>query len=270
MDKAADLITPELRATYERDGAVLIKGAYGNDWIEMLRQGHARVRDNPSSPVRVQRSDDGGGLTLTAQFCFRNEPEMHKFTYDSSIAAVAAKLMGSKSATIIFDQMYSKTAGTVLPTFWHHDATVSPFKGRQRCILWLSLDHVPKKYSLEMVRGSHLWGVPFEMHRPEYDDQNKGVVYHKVPPIAENRDSFDIISWEVEPGDIVALNMATLHAAQGGDQVKDQRRAYSTRWAGDDAYYTNDFVRYFHTEEYPGFREGQKVAELDLPHLWPR
>ena len=90
IDNVADLITPEIRTAYERDGAVLIKGAFGMKWIEMLREGHARVRDNPSSPVRVQRSDDGDGVTLTAQFCFRNEPEMRKFTYESPIAAIAA------------------------------------------------------------------------------------------------------------------------------------------------------------------------------------
>src|SRR5438876_212347 len=82
------------------------------------------------------------------------------------------------------------------------------------------------------------WVVPFEIDRPAFREANKDIAFFPVPDIAAHRDSFDIVGWAVEPGDVVAFNLATLHGARGGRDVSFRRRTLSTRWAGDDVRYT--------------------------------
>jgi ectoine hydroxylase-related dioxygenase (phytanoyl-CoA dioxygenase family) len=53
----------------------------------------------------------------------------------------------------------------------------------------------------------------------------------EVPDVESDRDAHTILGWELEPGDVVAFNMLTLHAAGGS---RNRRRAFSVRLVGDD------------------------------------
>ena len=46
--------------------------------------------------------------------------------------------------------------------------------------------------------------------------------------------TYDITSWSLEPGDLIAFNFATVHGAPGNSS-KNRRRAFSARFTGDDA-----------------------------------
>ena len=51
-----------------------------------------------------------------------------------------------------------------------------------------------------------------------------------VPDVDADREAFDVVGWPLEPGDAVAFNMLTLHAAAGS---ANRRRAFSLRVLGD-------------------------------------
>jgi ectoine hydroxylase-related dioxygenase (phytanoyl-CoA dioxygenase family) len=55
--------------------------------------------------------------------------------------------------------------------------------------------------------------------------------FAEVPDIDGDRSAHTILGWELEPGDAVAFNMLTLHAAAGS---RNRRRAFSVRLVGDD------------------------------------
>ena len=55
-----------------------------------------------------------------------------------------------------------------------------------------------------------------------------------VPDIDNMRDQFNIIGWEMEPGDAVAFHFRTLHGAPANSS-NSRRRVISIRWVGDDA-----------------------------------
>jgi len=57
-----------------------------------------------------------------------------------------------------------------------------------------------------------------------------------VPDIDSDPDSYQVLEWEMEPGDAVAFNYKILHGARGNDS-KTRRRAFSLRLFGDDARY---------------------------------
>jgi ectoine hydroxylase-related dioxygenase (phytanoyl-CoA dioxygenase family) len=110
------------------------------------------------------------------------------------------------------------------------------------------------------------------MPRSFFDDRalvfDEGT-FGEVPDVEADRDAFEILGWELEPGDAVAFNMLTLHAAAGS---RNRRRAFSVRLVGDDVRLA---VRPHATS--PTFPElegalsaGDALEHPLFPQLWPR
>ena len=56
----------------------------------------------------------------------------------------------------------------------------------------------------------------------------------KIPNIEENRKKYNLLSWKLNIGDVIAFNFSTVHGAPGNSS-KNRRRAFSVRFVGDDA-----------------------------------
>jgi len=256
-------------ATFERDGVVLLRRALDARWVELAARAIDRVRTEDAELVLSRRTPEGDGETWNRYELWKTDADFRRFAFESPIARMAARLMRSETATLTFDQVFVKEPGTVIPTVWHHDITVIPMRGRQHCAMWASFEPVPRELSIEFVRGSHRWGVPFEIDRPAFREANKDIAFFPVPDIAAHRDSFDIVGWAVEPGDVVAFNLATLHGARGGRDVTFRRRSLSTRWAGDDVRYTGRAVKFHFSREWRGLAPGDRLVSPDTPQVWP-
>src|SRR4029450_537217 len=77
-------------------------------------------------------------------------------------------------------------------------------------------DPVARESTVEFVAGSHRG--PWLMPRTFMDDQAKWFPegsLEEPPDIEADRDAFEILAWELEPGDAVFFHMLTLHAAGG-------------------------------------------------------
>jgi len=64
-----------------------------------------------------------------------------------------------------------------------------------------------------------------------------GLLYtkiEKIPDISSNIKDYDILSWELNPGDLIAFNFSIIHGAPGNLSL-NRRRAFSVRFIGDDA-----------------------------------
>ncbi len=77
---------------------------------------------------------------------------------------------------------------------------------------------------------SRTWYMPrgFFDDRPMVFEEG---TFADVPDVEADRGAHTILGWELEPGDAVAFNMLTLHAAGG---ARHRRRAFSVRIVGDD------------------------------------
>jgi len=142
--------------------------------------------------------------------------------------------MGSTSARLYHDHMLVKEPGTRQPTPWHQDQPYYNIEGRMNCSLWIPVDPVARRSTLEFVEGSHLG--PWLMPRTFMDNQAKWFPEGSLadlPDIEARRDQYNILGWEVEPGDVVCFHMLTLHAAGGVDGSR-RRRVFSVRFLGDD------------------------------------
>lgn len=80
-----------------------------------------------------------------------------------------------------------------------------------------------------------------------YGDAFADPTLPRLPDIEAFRDSFDIIGWDYEPGDVLLFHGNIVHSARGGVPSPTPRRAHATMWAGND-------VRYLH-------RRGQVIPD---------
>ena len=160
-----------------------------------------------------------------------------------------------------------KEPGTREISPWHQDQPYYCVDGEKVGSVWLPLDPVPRSVCPEYVAGSHRWGKMFTPrkfmdHRP-YDGSFEA--FEPVPDIEAHRNEYEILSWELEPGDAIAFHMKTVHGAPGTEELETIRRAFATRWLGDDAVFAE---RPF--EASPPFPELKLEAGAPMEHdLFP-
>jgi ectoine hydroxylase-related dioxygenase (phytanoyl-CoA dioxygenase family) len=92
--------------------------------------------------------------------------------------------------------------------------------------------------------------------------------FEPVPDIDAQRSDCEILSWDLAPGDCIVFHMKTLHGAPGTAEHPFRRRAFSTRWLGDDAVFA---TRPFPTSPpFPDLtlKRGEPMEHELFPVVW--
>jgi ectoine hydroxylase-related dioxygenase (phytanoyl-CoA dioxygenase family) len=116
--------------------------------------------------------------------------------------------------------------------------------------VWLSCDASPRDLTVQVVRGSHRWNVVYntataQSTRVVTTAEGREFTFEGIgndalpsaPDVARYRDSFEILSWDVEPGDAVVFNGNVLHGADGRLNHPTTRRAFTSMWGGPELRY---------------------------------
>jgi len=237
----AVVVTDEEIEAFQRDGAVCLRGVIGMDWIERLREGVEHTLANPSPRGRLWNRDEQGRESRYDSQVWRTRPEYAEFVFDSPLAEIAGRLMKSSKANFFFDAMFSRAPGTQFRTPFHQDEPYWSVEGFQTCSSWMPLVPVKKESALEMVRGSHLWNQNFEQTNfaDLTGDERDQVAFSDedtvpFPDIEAERDRHEILSWDMEPGDVVCFNGRTIHGGSGLLAEDADLQVFNTKWAGDD------------------------------------
>ena len=235
-------VDPAIIRQYREEGAVCIRNVFSERWVESLKEGVANSLQSPSLNARHYNAEHGVGLYLTDAAVWRDIPQYREFVLDSGAGAIAAQLMGSRKVNIFCDDMFFKDANTPQPTPWHHDMPYFPVEGDQVCSIWLALDELPKEDSVEYIAGSHRWGKQFRP-RSFFDPNQKdhegcfpSAVLEPMPDFERQRAELPLRSWAMSPGDVQVFHGYTVHGA-AGNSTNHCRRAFITRWCGDDVVY---------------------------------
>lgn len=249
------LENPDIAERFTADGAVCMRQAFGAEWIALAREGIERNIANPS-PFFRSLADAGGGF-LSDMWSRRFIPELDRFCLESPAAGLAARALRSDRVRLAQDVWFLKRPGSTERTPWHHDAVISgPF-----CSIWVALDPTPRAAALEFVRGSHRWGKvlmpksffdarrakaeggaasPSAADRFYADFHGDGASradaeeFGEVPDIEADRGAYDIIGWDMAPGDCVLFDTRAVHGAPGNSSRHTIRR-FVTRWVTDAA-----------------------------------
>ncbi|MSO96537.1 MAG: phytanoyl-CoA dioxygenase [Thermoleophilia bacterium] len=257
---------------FRRDGAVCVRGAFSSGDLAQVEQA---IEQNLASPgeraLIASRPDDPG--RFFEDFCnWQRLPQIEAIVRTSPASAIAGELMGAQRVRFYHDHVLVKEPGTVQRTPWHQDQPYYNVNGAQTCSVWLPVDPVPRVSTLEFVAGSHLG--PWLMPRTFMDNQAKWFpdgALDELPDIENDRSGFEIIGWELDPGDAVFFNMLTLHCA-GGVEGPQRRRALSLRFLGDDV--THAPRAWTTSPDFPGLSEeleaGAPLEHPLFPVVWER
>jgi ectoine hydroxylase-related dioxygenase (phytanoyl-CoA dioxygenase family) len=213
-----------------RDGVVHLPGALSPDAVATLEAAFGWSVEHPSpAAVRFYPDEsatffeDTGGNHLEA-------------ARSTGIVEIVRDLWGVDDVWYFGEQLFLKEGGSSRRTPWHQDTSYLRILGTQMIAVWVTLDPLPREHALEFVRGSHLGtlfnGSAFAAHddtAPLY----KQSLLPRLPDIQAERDSFDIVSWPIEPGDLVVFHLGILHGGAGTEPGL-RRRTLSLRFLGPD------------------------------------
>jgi len=225
-----DLSTAEVEA-FQRDGVVCVRGVFPLRWIERVAEAVERTIRAPTAIGALQSRP---GFTNDI-FLWLEDEDYRAFVLESPAAHIAHQALRSRSVTFFYDQVFVKEPGIQIPTPWHHDLTFWPIEGEQICSIWMPLDAVTRASSgLEYVRGSHRWNRRFKAVTPDYNAYMMASDLDDPPDIDAHREQYDLVSWDMQPGDALLFHPLVVHGSAGNASTTRRRRALATRWLGDD------------------------------------
>ena len=259
-------------SAYREKGAAVIRGAIGPEWIALLLAGFERNLASPGPNARHYNKDKGTGFFFADANMWQSIPEFRTFAFESPAAALAGRLMGTAKVNLFFDNIFIKDTGTSAVTPWHHDLPYTPMAG-EMCSLWLALNPVPLRDSPRYVAGSHAWGRelrPRSFFDPEKDyDESQFSSSHlaAMPDIDAQPDRYEILSWQMEPGDIQAFDGLTVHSAPGNTSGQP-RRTFVSRWAAAGSTYAQRGPETYPVFPDCGLKPGDPLDSATFPVVW--
>ncbi len=253
---------------FQRDGVCYVPGAF-TEWIEPLRAGLDRVMNSPDEYAFTSDSAEPGepGRFFDTYCNWQRVPEYLAFALTSSAAAIAAQCMQSASAQFFHEHSFAKESGTQKATPWHHDLPYYCIDGTQTASVYIALDDTPEETAVRFLAGSHRDGNTYVPRRfrtgSDYDYDDPSMV---SAPASEDEAEGEIISRALVAGDAIVFDFRTLHGTTPAP-VADRRRAFSTRWLGDDV----RFVKRLGVTSPPldlDLAPGDRMPESLFPTLW--
>ena len=261
---------PEDIETYQRDGVVILRGAF-TEWVEPLRGGLERNLANPEAyRYPCESLPSGSPGRFFDSYCnWDLIPEYRDFALNSSAASLAGQLMQSTTSRLFHEHAFLKEPGTQRATPWHQDMPYYCITGNQTASVYVALDQADKDVAVRFVRGSHKTGKIYYprvfMDGASFNTEDRSM--SPVPDITENPNNYDIVAEALEPGDAIVFSFLTLHGTTDAP-LKSRRRAFSTRWFGDDVTYCDRVGET--SPSYPdiNLRNGDSMREDWFPVIW--
>ena len=256
-------------ADFQNDGAVLIKGLFA-EWVEPIARAIESNMAQPG-PYAAENLTDGESGRFFDDYCnWQTIPELEEIMRHSPAAEVAAALMQSQEVQFFHDHILVKEPGTAKATPWHQDAPYYFVDGTQTLSFWIPIDPV-KEASLRCIKGSHKWDrlvLPTRWLKEDdfYPDNSE---FLPVPNPDAEPEKYDVLEWQMAPGDAVAFDYRCVHGARG-NMAAQRRRALSLRYLGDDARYITRQGRT--SPPFPGheMQDGQRLRTDWFPIVWPK
>jgi len=263
------MVTGDDIETFWRDGVVCLRGALPVELLEAMA-------DPVDVAIRGEQSADlsavAGAPENAARFVagidhWRTQPALRAFAFESALPAIVAALLRSSAVWLYEDSVLVKEPGAREATEWHQDLGYFHVDGTQLCTTWCPLDRVDGETgAMRFVRGSHRFPETYRPNLFVTRDPIPGTEGAAVPDV--DAGDYEIVSFDLAPGDITVHHARTLHAAGGNRSTDRRRRAVSVRYCGDDAR-----IRFRpgapRKPEQQHLRDGDRLGDPVHPKVWP-
>ncbi len=226
--------------TLADEGAVCLPAALSEAEISLVEAAFDWMIQHPGPGAEHRYTHEPATFYESTGYA-PQEPVMRDVFERTAVLDLVRGLYGSEHIWYLGEQLFWKHSGHARRTPWHQDLSYLPFSGSSLIGLWISLGDLPKEACLEFVRGSHR-GVLYngasyldldDDTHPLYPDSDMP----RLPDIEADRGAWDIISWPLERGDVIAFHIGALHGG-AGTTPDIERRTLTLRFFGADAVWT--------------------------------
>ncbi len=256
---------------FQDNGVIYLPQLINKRWQQRLAAAIENDIKNPGPHYHGYKIEGGGNFHGNMRL-WEDDAEFKDYCFNSVLPALAARLMNSKQIALFYDQLFVKEPGTNAPTRWHNDQPYWSVRGWDVMSFWVALDPTTMETgALEFVKGSHKWNQWFqpEAFAEGGDEYEANSDYVPMRDIDAERDQHEMLSWDMQPGDVVAFHGLMVHGAQGNSSQNTRRRGYTVRYCGDDSYYyagpgTNEDLRN------PELEDGNTLFSKQYPKVWPK
>lgn len=256
----------EKRAALEKDGVVKLTGVIDDNTLDALNRCFQWSVHHPGPSVIG--STEGDAFTFVDYGNPENRSMYEAAIAQSPLGRMAADLWQSSFVGFLCEEVFWKK-GKADRTFWHQDTSYWHWRGQHWANFWIPLCSHTADYAIQVVRGSHKGimydGTTFNPNDPTEPLWGSAGNFPRLPDIAADMAadpaSWDIVSFDVEPGDVVVFHPHCLHAGGGVDDRFPERRTLVLRFFGDDSYYSA------HVPDAPGMYEYTPIRSVNGAYL---
>ena len=236
---------------YRRDGVVVIRGVADAATVELLRRAVAECIAKPGPYAEdLAPGGDSGPNYFTDLELYKRHTALRDFAKTGAAAAVSARLMESRTATFLYDQLFVKHADNAYArnasTPWHADGSYWAVRGKQIASVAIALDDHDASDSLAFSVGSHL--AAGELAPVQFATGERYEAARDLPAAAAPERA---AQFELSAGDALVFDARCVHGGPGCFG-----RSLVLRFVGDDVVFDR-----------PRFESGRCAIPTDDPGL---
>jgi ectoine hydroxylase-related dioxygenase (phytanoyl-CoA dioxygenase family) len=221
-------ITQQHVDDYARDGVVCLRQMFDADWIGALQEGAARVIADPNAYGLTGPSH---GAMTSVSYLWRKPGIFRDFALNSPLGEIVGCVIGATTIQLFHDHLFHKPPMSPKEMVWHPDH-FWPFHGTMIPNIWTALSPVNAENGrIEFLAGYHRHCIENGLR---YGPAGGGRAFPDFQAEIA-RGQFDVISWDLEPGDAVLFHVDTPHYSKGNDSTTQGRTGLAVRVIGNDA-----------------------------------
>lgn len=255
------------RAAWDQGAAVDAGAASRFDMAGLKR---LIAGDTSARPLLEADASPETGLFFYDAAGWRQDGRIRDVACLSALPGIAGDLLDARQVQFWEDTTFVKAPHTRQKTAFHQDLAYFQISGDQCVVAWIPLDPAgPWNGVTQYVRGSHLWG---EIYAPNIflsQTPFPGAAAARCPDIEADPAAWDLVSFEVEPGDVIFHHVLTVHGA-GGNPSGSWRRAMSFRYCGDKVRFLDRPGAVPMVGGAMGHRDGDRLSPDVFPVVWQR
>lgn len=255
------------RQIWDEDGPVRTGAA---DRFDMTRMKELVQADPRARPLLEGPEGAREGMFFYDVAAWRYDRGVREVAFDSALPEMVSQLMDAAYVNFWEDTTFVKAPHTRQKTAFHQDLAYFQIEGDQCVIVWIPLDAADRSNgTMQYVRGSHAWGETYAPNVFVSQTPFASSPEKRCPDIEGAMEDYDIVSFEVAPGDVIVHHVRTVHGA-GGNLSDRWRRAVSFRYCGDKVRYLDRRGAIPQTGVSHGLKDGDRLFAADYPVVWPK
>ncbi|OBG39664.1 MULTISPECIES: phytanoyl-CoA dioxygenase family protein [Mycolicibacter] len=233
-------VTEQLKQDLAVEGAVVARGLFDAEQLRRVRQSYDYGIAHPSP--QAKRVYPGTPDEHFNEYGNPDNIEQYLMLIkDLGLADLAASLWDSEHVWFLGEELFMKKGGKAGRSPWHQDTSYMPANGPHLLNIWISFEKLPRRNALEFVRGSHLgtqydgtsYTDPSDPTKPLWGNGE----WPQLPDIqadrAQDAASWDVVSWDLEPGDALVFHSGILHGGAPVTPDCPDRHTLVLRFFGD-------------------------------------